>query len=235
MVGNLPLKCLAAAFLLLSIADVNSQVRGIPPAHARIVGTVLDQQSQPLKNMFVHAVSEETGMYMPTVDSDEDGHFAIEDLQQGTYDIFGENDAAAYPDTALSFYSNESPAKATVRDYDTATIVLVLGPRAGVLCGEVLDKTTGTTIVSQHAPHFIVRKVSRREDSMTFMGPPKFRWLIPPATNVTLEVVAEGYKPWVYADPSDPSKPMPFRFESGEERILNVQLEQETLREHNPE
>lgn len=231
------MKCLAAAFLLLSIAHVNRQVTGIPPAHARIVGTVLDQQSQPIKNIFVHAVSEETGMYMPTVDSNEAGHFVIEELQPGAYDIFGENDAAGYPDTSLPFYSDENPIKATVRDFDTATIVLVLGPRAGVLRGEVLDKTTGKAIESQHAPNFIVRKVSNpgAADSIEFIGPPKFRWLIPPETDVTLEVTAEGYKPWLYADPSDPSKLMPFRLESGEEKILNIQLEPETPREHNPE
>jgi hypothetical protein len=174
-------------------------------------------------------------MYMPTVDSNEAGDFVIEDLEPGAYDLFGESDVDAYPNTALPFYSEGDPIKVTVRDFDTATIVLVLGPRAAVLCGELLDKTTGKAIVSQHAPHFRFRKVSNREDSIEFSGPGKFRWLIPPATEVTLEVFAAGYKPWVYADPSNSSRPMPFRIESGEVRILNIQLEPEMQRENHSE
>ena len=172
---------------------------------------------------------------MPAVESNAAGHFLIENLPAGTCEIFGESEVDDYPDTSLPFYSNEEPVKATVRDVDTATIVLVLGPRAGVLCGEVLDKTTGKAIVSQHAPRFIVRKVSNREDSIEFLGPAKFHWLIRPATEVTLEVIAEGYKPWVYADPSNPSGPLTFRLESGEERILNIELDPDTQREHHPE
>ncbi len=174
-------------------------------------------------------------VFVPTADSDEAGHFMIENLEPGTYDVFGESDAAAYPNTALRFYINENPVKVTLGDFGTATVVLVLGPRAGVLRGRVLDKTTGTTITSQHALHFIVRKVSNREDSIEFVGSTRFRWLLPPATDVTLEVVADGYKPWIYADPSNPSVPLSFRLESGEERTLNVELEPSTQRRDHPE
>jgi hypothetical protein len=232
---NLPAKCLAVAFVLLSVAQVDARITGNPSAHARIAGTVVDQQGQPLKNIFVHAVSDETGMYMPTVDSNEAGDFVIEDLEPGTYDLFGESDVDAYPNTALPFYSDENPIKVTVRDFDTPTIVLVLGPRAGVLCGELLDKTTGRAIVSQHASQFGFRKVSNREDSIEFLGPGEFRWLVPPATDLTLEVFAEGYKPWVYADPSNLSRPVPFRLEAGEVRFLNIQLEPELQRENPPQ
>jgi len=230
MNGNIWSECLAIALLLLSVGHVDAQITGKPLAHARIVGTVLNQQGHPLKNIFVHAVLERTGTYMPTVDSNEAGHFVIENLEPGTYDIFGESDAAGYPNTALPFYTNENPIKVTLGTFSTATIVLVLGPRAGVLRGTVLDKTKGTAIVSQHAPYFIVRKGSNPEDSIEFVGPAKFRWLIPPATDVTLEVFAEGYKPWVYSDTSNSSRPILFRLESGEEKILNMELEPETAR-----
>jgi hypothetical protein len=48
---------------------------------------------------------------------------------------------------------------------------------------------------------------------------------------VTLKVTAEGYRPWLYADPSNPSRPLPLRLESGEERILNIELEPDTQHE----
>jgi hypothetical protein len=77
--------------------------------------------------------------------------------------------------------------------------------------------------VSPHTAHFIVERVSNREDSIEFSGPPNFRWLIPPRVEVTLRVTAEGYRPWLYADPSTP-----LRLESGEQRILNIELEPDT-------
>jgi Carboxypeptidase regulatory-like domain len=232
--GNLRSKCAAIGILLL-VATSEAQPAGKRQAHAGIVGTVLDEQAHPLKNISVHVVSEKTGMYMPTVDSDEGGHFVIENLEPGTYSIFGESDAAAYPNTALSFYPNENPVKVTLGNFGEANVVLVLGPRAGILCGTVLDKTTGQAIISQHSPHFIVRKVSNREDSIEFAGPAKFRWLIPSATQVTLEVVAEGYKSWVYAQTSSPLTPIPFRLDSGEQKILNINLERQAQQENHPE
>jgi hypothetical protein len=233
--GNLRSNRLAIAVLLLSVAFVEAQTAGKPQVHAGIAGTVRDEQGHPLKNISVHAVLEQTGMYMPTVDSNEAGHFVIENLEPGTYSIFGEGAADTYPDTALPFYPNENPLKVTLGNSGEATIVLVLGPRAGVLCGTVLDKATGHAIISQRAPHFIVRKVSNRADSIEFVGPAKFRWLLPPATEVTLEVFAEGYKPWVYAEPSSPLTPMPFRIESGEEKTLNIMLEPQTRPKNHPE
>jgi hypothetical protein len=232
--GNLRPNCLAIAVLFLSVTCVAAQTAERDRPHDRIVGTVVDEQGHQVKNISVHAVLEQTGKYMPTVVSDDDSHFVIEDLVAGTYSIFGESDAAAYPDTALPFYSNKNPIEVTLGNLGTAITVLVLGPKAGVLCGTVVDRATRNAIASPHGLHFIVRKVSDRADSIEFAGPAKFRWLIPPATEVTLEVFAEGYKRWVYADSSDPLKPIPFRVEPTEERILNVKLEPEeqSTRQH---
>jgi hypothetical protein len=167
-------------------------------------------------------------MYMPTAVSDDSGQFAIEGLETGTYDVFGESDAAGYPNTAISFYSTKTPTRVVLgSDSPAARIVLNLGPRAGVLSGTVIDKITGKAIVSRHALHFIVKKASNPEDSILFGGPAKFRWLIPPAVEITLEVTAGGYKPWFYADASNPSRPLPLRLESGEQKSLNIELERD--------
>ncbi len=165
-------------------------------------------------------------MYMPTAVSDDSGQFVIEGLEPGTYDVFGESDAAGYPNTAISFYSTKEPTRVVLgSDSPTARVVLNLGPRAGVLSGTVIDKFTGKAIVSRHALHFIVKRASNPEDSILFGGPAKFRWLIPPAVEVTLEVTAEGYKAWSYTDPSNPSQLLPLRLESGEQKSLDIELE----------
>lgn len=192
---------------------------------ARIIGSVIDSRGQPLKNIQVHAVSERTKMYMPTANSNANGEFVIPNLESGTYDIFGESDAAGYPNVALSFYSNEHPVKVTLENGATTEVVLVLGPKAGVLSGVVSDELTGRTVVWHHALHFIVRSVSDPTRSIEFDGPPNFRWLIAPATDVTLEIRAECYKPLVYADPTKVDRPTMLRLEAGEEKSLNVHLE----------
>jgi len=223
--------CFAATFLLLSACPVQAQCDEKPPAETRIVGTVLDQRGQPLRDISVQAFLKQTGMYMPTADSNNDGQFVIGDLEPGTYDIYGESDAAGYPNTTLSFYGGENPIEVTLGNCGTATVVLVLGPKAGVLNGTLLDSVTGRPIASPHAPRFIVERAFNREDSIEFSGPAKFRWLVPPWVEVTLKVTAEGYRPWLYADPSDPSKPLPFQLESGEEKILKIELERDTQHE----
>ena len=123
---NLRTKCAATGFVvLLFVAEVGAQTTGKPQARAGIVGTVFDEQARPQKNISVHAVSDKTGMYIPTVDSNEAGHFVIENLEPGTYSIVGESDADAYPNTGLSFYPNENPIKVTLGNFGTANVVLV--------------------------------------------------------------------------------------------------------------
>jgi hypothetical protein len=213
------------AFLLLSALLVWAQTGEKPKPEGRVTGTVLDRRGQPLQHVSVRVFREETHMYMPTAESDEAGQFVVDELEPGTYDVFGEG--AGYPDKTLSFYGKEEPTRVVLGNGGTATVVLVLGPVAGVLTGTIIDRTTGKAIVPRHASRFIVKKVSDPEDSIEFSGPAKFRWLIPPATEVTLEVSAEGYKPWSDRDPSNPSKLLPLRLESGEEKTLTIELEPE--------
>jgi hypothetical protein len=210
---------LAIAFVVLSGFLATAQTREEPNPAGRIIGTVLDQRGLPLKRIFVHAILEQTGMYMPTAETDDAGRFAIEGLEVGTYRVFGESDAAGYPDTALSFYSKETLIALGVGYGEPASVILVLGPVAGVLTGTVVDKATRKPVVTLDAVHFTVKKISDPDDDILFLGPAKFRWLIPPDVDVTLEVSAEGYKPW--------SGLLPIRLRSGEDRPLKIELEPE--------
>jgi hypothetical protein len=218
---------LAIAFVFVSAHLIWAQIHELPDAEGQIVGTVLDPRGQPLEHIFVHAVLEKTGMYMPTAESDDTGQFVIGKLQPGIYNVFAESDALGFPNAALSFYSRQEPARANVEKGEVTTVVLTLGPVAGVLAGTVVDKMTGKSIVSKHAPHFTVRKVANPEDSIEFSGPPKFRWLIPPGTEVTLEVCAEGYRAWSYVNPVNPTTLLPIWLESGEEKTLKVELQRD--------
>lgn len=215
-----------SAFVLGLALLALAQAREEPHAEGRIAGTVLDQQGQPLNHIFVHAVSEQTGVYMPTVESDINGKFLIESLEPGLYKVFGESDAAGYPNTAMRFYGGDSPERVVIGVGGLATVPLVLGPVAGVLSGTLNDKATGKAIVSRHAVNFTLKKTSNPEDSILLVGPLNFRWLIPPAVDLTLEVTAQGYKPWFYSA-AEFSNQWPLRLESGEERTLTIELEPE--------
>lgn len=212
-----------AATLLLALISVARKIDPAPGS-ARIVGTVVDLNGKPLKNISVRAFLEETKMYMPTADTNVAGEFTIPELEHGTYDIFGENEADDYPNTALSFYPNEHPLKVTLERGATAKVRLILGPKAGALSGIVSDSVNGRAVIWRHALRFIISKVSDPTKAIEFDGPPSFRWLIPPGTEVTLEVSAECYKAAKYTDQSGKTT---LRLESGEERRLNVQLERD--------
>jgi hypothetical protein len=191
----------------------------------QITGTVVDCDGRLLENIFVHAFRQESHMYMPTAITNKDGRFSIDELESGTYSLFGESDAAAYPDTSLSFYSEHEPTKVLQVEGGAADTTLVLGPRAGILSGTVTNSRTGKVVRPADGLRFIFTRTSDPGRSIEFHGPAKFHWLIPPDVGVTLEVLAEGYKPWTYSDPSDISGPLPLRFSSGEGETLNIELD----------
>ena len=211
--------CLTTALLLLLGLRASTQVGEGPKATGLITGTVLGQRGQPLNHVTVGAVREENGMHVPSAETNSSGQFVIEELEPGTYDLFGESDVAGYPNTALSFYRKEEPTKVFLRTGDTAKVKLVLGPVAGAWTGVLIDKANGKPIAPPHAPHFIVRKVVDPEDSIEFLGPEKFRWLIPADVDVTLEIRAEGYEPWFAL--------LPLRFHSGENKTMKIELDAE--------
>jgi len=218
--------CLTIAFFLLSGLSASTQVSEGAKATGRITGTVLDQRGQPLHRITVHVVREESGIYGSSAVTDGSGQFVIENLEPGTYHIFGESGAGGYPDPALSFYSKEEPTKVFLTTGCTANVMLVLGPVAGIWSGDLIDKATSEPIKTPHAPHFIVRKIADPEDSIEFLGPAEFRWLIPPDIDVTLEIRAEGYEPWFGMLPS--------RFHSGENKKLKIELKAETKKDPGP-
>jgi hypothetical protein len=108
------------AFVVFFALPVLAQIAKNQNPEGRLTGTVLDQRGEPLTNIYVLAFREETRMYMPTAVTDKAVRFAVEELEAGTYDMFGESDAADYPDTSLSLYGKEEPTR----------IVLGYGERA---------------------------------------------------------------------------------------------------------
>jgi hypothetical protein len=111
----------------------------------------------------------------------------------------------------------------------SATVVLKLGPKPGVLLPSVKDKSTGKPIISYL---FQWQIFNSQQPYVTHSGGQTIRRvneraLVPPEKYLVLTISARGYKKWVYHDPSDPSRPAFIRLQPGEEMELLVELEPE--------
>jgi hypothetical protein len=109
---------------------------------------------------------------------------------------------------------------------DSATVVLKLGPKAGVLLPSVKDKFTGKPIIDFQVSWTILDA----DEPGSSSGGQAIRQgieraIVPPEKYLVLTISARGYKKWIYHDPSDPSRPAFIRLQSGEEKELLVELE----------
>jgi hypothetical protein len=114
-----------------------------------IRGTVVDEVGQPIQAAKVHAELHGVGMAKAIryVESDENGAFAIDRLDYGTYDVNGQKEEDVYPDTSFSFSTDKPLAAVQISpDRPIATVALKLGPKAAIMSGTVRDALTGKPI-----------------------------------------------------------------------------------------
>jgi len=109
----------------------------------------------------------------------------------------------------------------------SATVVLKLGPKPGVLLPKVKDKLTGDPIMSFQVSWEIVNHDS---PNTSYSGGQTIeqggkRAIVPPEKFLLLTISARGYKKWIYHDPSDASRPAFIRLQPDEEKELLVELE----------
>jgi hypothetical protein len=160
-------------------------------------GTVIDELGQPISGADVQ-VDAIGGPPRSTpvryVQTDESGRFLIGDLELGAYKVFAMKEKAGYPNMAFAFYSNHVfPTVNLIPERPTADVVIKLGPKAGVLdLATITDAATGKGIDSAT---IILRRVLHPDLSISTSAS-LGRVLVPPMTDVSVEVTAEGYKPW---------------------------------------
>jgi hypothetical protein len=141
-------------------------------------------------------------------------------------------EAIKLEDGYVAFAGTSVTAEVTLTpNQPSATVVLKLGPKAGVLLPSVKDKFTGRSITDFQVSWLIV---DSDKPSGSFSGGQAIREgerraIVPPEKYLVLTISARGYKKWVYHDSSDPSRPAFIHLEPSEERELLVELEpQET-------
>jgi len=180
---------LLANLLLIGLAW--AQNRGV------ITGTVLDEHGSPVVKAKV--LITEKGVFvghrvLQFHETDADGHFRIAHVPWGTYIVTVGKEDAGYADTGLGLHCNNAyPIVVLTEDSATADVTLNLGPKAGVLELEpVTDATTGNAIRMAA----IRLKCAENPDLFIYTSAAQRRFLIPPSTQVVIEVTAEGYRPW---------------------------------------
>jgi hypothetical protein len=213
-----------AMFLMLFLTCLVLTVAAVAQDSGTISGTVLGENRAPLVKAQVNANpvdNRPTGSLVRYVETDSNGHFLIDRLPWGKYRVFARKEDAGYPDLQWSFYSNdEFPIVAVMPSTPVGELRIQLGPKAGILTGSVTDAITGAPV---NAGFKLIRSGDLKKEISTSL-PSGYRVLLPPSTDVLLEVSARGYQTWHYGGPSDPSKRPALRLEPGSRMRLDIPM-----------
>jgi len=209
-----------ASFLLVSsfVAKAQTDERNHPDG--RITGTVVDQAQQPIAGASVMAVEtlDQNLNNPPSAKSDSAGQFEINGLALRNYHVYASKPREGYPEADPAYRDENQAAIALSPDQPSGSVIITLR-KAGMLITDVRDKANGKPVSASY-------KLSVPKRWQT-QGDLSYPLLVHPSTDVMLEVSASGYKTWFYSDASNPSRPLPLRLESGEQRSLRIELEPE--------
>jgi uncharacterized protein DUF6843 len=207
---SLKIACISLLFAL----GVGAQDQGT----GLIRGTAVDENGSAMQGAMVNVRSAAAGLIQHTliryVTTDAAGHFSIDRLDWGKYEVFAKKEDSAYPNTYFSFYDSGGIPEATITPTSpTADVHIRLGPKAGVLTGSVTNAETGAPV---NAGFKLIRAASPDNWFSTSQAP-NYRVLLPSSTDVFLEVSAPGFKTWTLSHP--------LRLEPAAEMRLDIQLE----------
>ncbi len=148
-----------------------------------------------------------------------DGHFTIDQLPIGSYQVFAIDESSGYS------IENQRPGQRVKISPNQLwqDITIQMRKPGGIVSGSITDSLTGKPI----RPAWISYSgldcnasgsTSRINESGTF------DLTVPPGCDLVVMVTANGYKGWVFADPSNPSRPV-LNLAAGQRKQLDVRLE----------
>jgi len=187
---------IAALFMVCgALSSAGSTPVAATPGNAgTITGTVVDVQSRPVSGAKVYAEISGVALAtaLPWAETDATGQFAIRNLAWGSYRAEKLN--AGYPPTYLDLYGQGRVPSVTISPgAPTTRVVVRLGPKAGVLRGQVVSGQTGEAIANAT---FELRRVGHPTQSATIAAPSKFSVFVPARKTILVTVTAPGFGPW---------------------------------------
>jgi len=200
-----------ALTLLASGPSARAQQGGL------IRGTVMDENGVALQNAKVNAEpldGRPRATLVRFVETDEKGLFLIDGLSWGRYAVFAMKEESGYPNMRASLYSNDVfPTVTIAPSSPEADLAIKLGPKAGVVTGSTTDLLNGAPVDAR----FKLTRAASPEKWLSMSAPPNFIILVPPSTEILLEVSSPGFKTW--------SPPHPLLLRPGAELHMDIVLE----------
>lgn len=219
--------CTAACWIIGMVAALApSSASRQQPKVGLIKGTVVYADGKPVNGATAYAVPLGRGfdIVFPHDETDEAGHFAIHVPVSwfGTFAVMAKKEAEDYPEMN-QFYSEVKFQTATLTLANPiATVTIRLGPKAGVLQGEVTDAVNGAAL----NPCVELRRASNPGNFLSGSGliHRHYRLLIPSGVGVLVRIWLNGYEAWYYPGTVVKSAARPIRLKPGEQRTLNISL-----------
>ena len=162
---------------------------------------------------------------VPSALTDGDGRFSVTGLVLGEYSINPWKEEEGYANHAFALYGDDPDRGGSARVFLTAeapvadNLILVLGPKAGIIEGSISDAITGKPIAAEIV---VSRTDTPRSHGRSAKG--IYRFLLPPNKPVTLSARARGYMAWYYPGVPDASHASPVLLNSGDKKIINIVL-----------
>jgi len=211
--------CKSAWLALLTLSIVPRCLPQATPLPASgVTGVALTEDGQLAVGATVcTAIRHEHGEAISCeVSTDSEGRFVVH-LKPGKYEVFAIDTGKGYS------IENQSPGQdvSVTPDQPWLDVTIQQHARGGVLTGSITDKLTGRKI--KNARVQITAIDGTGENSGTSVQP-DFHLSVSPNCDLLVVVMAEGYRGWIYTDPSNPSRPV-LHLASGEQKTVDIQLE----------
>jgi Carboxypeptidase regulatory-like domain len=216
-------RCFTLVTFVLACFGVSAlHAQAVAPSRTGVItGRVVDQAGAPVPYAKVDftALPQRSGRLMDRK-ADDNGHFSVE-LPFGKYLLVATKTEAGYPNARAPIYDRpENDVIAELSDKTPNVDVTVkVGPRAGVIIGQVVDEATRKAVNTASA------EIHRADNPAVMYGTSitsDFRLLIPPSVPVYFEVKAEGYEPWRYT--RNNRTPASLTLKSDESMTISIRL-----------
>lgn len=215
----------STVLLLFSLMALEASAQPPGDLNGVIAGRVINEAGEYVAGAKVRAEpagAEHRGGFVRYVETDKEGNFELEHLAWGLYYVFAMKEADGYADTYWSIYDDGVLTQCEVAARaPKATILVTIGPKAGLIVGSIANSVTGAPIQNGSI------RIWRWDNATAFMDAstaPEYRKLVPANIAVGLKIYAPGFEAWYHASDATPGEPGPLLLKPGAKLRIDIKL-----------